>query len=352
MAAKKIAIIGLGQMGSALAFPAIENGNEVRLVGTPHDAQAVKESIETGKHPRLDTPFPEGGKFYYCDQWEEAVSGVDFVIGAVSSYGVDWFLNEILAHLSPTIPVISATKGLYDLEDGSLISYPEYWERGLKEMGIRRSISAIGGPCTAYELMHHDQTEVAFCGRNATLLRMMRKALQTSYFHISLTRDVLGLESAVALKNVYALAVSMAIGTSHSKDGDTRSDLHFNSQAGVFYQASREMLRILQIQRADTDSVMMGIGDLYVTVSGGRTRKLGMCLGEGKTLDEALKILDGTTLESLVIIKRVMAAVERMAQRGMLDTADFPLLRHVYDVVENGADPDGIPWDKFIFENV
>jgi len=351
MAAKKIAIIGLGQMGSAIAFPAIENGNDVRLVGTSYDDDAVKACIETGKHPRLDIPFPEGGKFYYCSQWKEAVDGADFVIGAVSSFGVDWFLDEILSNLSPTLPVISATKGLVDLEDGSLISYPEYWERGLKEKGIRRSISAIGGPCTAYELMHHDQTEVAFCGRNATLLRMMRKALQTSYFHISLTKDVLGLESAVALKNVYALAVSMAIGSSQSKEGK-REDLHFNSQAGVFYQATREMLTILQVQKADTNSFMMGVGDLYVTVSGGRTTKLRMCLGEGKTLEEALKILDGMTFESLVIIKRVMKAVERMAQRGMLDTEDFPLLRHVYDVVENGADPDNIPWDKFTFEHV
>ena len=163
---KKIAIIGSGMMGSALVWPALENLNEVRLVGTPLDRDIIEECRKCGRHPKFDRAFPEGVKYYQFGQWRDAVDGVDFVIGGVSSFGVDWFLEEVLAFLDPRIPVLSVTKGLVNLDDGTLISYPDYWQRELAKRGIEREICAIGGPCTSYELVFHDQTEVAFCGKD------------------------------------------------------------------------------------------------------------------------------------------------------------------------------------------
>ena len=101
-------------------------------------------------------------------------------------------------------------------------------------MGIEREVCAIGGPCTSYELVFHDQTEVAFCGENTAVLKMMKEAMATDYYHISLTNDVIGLESAVALKNGYALAIAMTIGLVN-RDLGAEAGLHYNSQAGVFY---------------------------------------------------------------------------------------------------------------------
>ena len=246
---KIITIIGSGMMGSALAFPARENGNEVRLVGTPLDKDIIDECRRSGKHPKFDYPFPDGVKYYQFEEWKEAVAGCDFVIGGVSSFGVDWFLEEVLTYLDPAIPVLSVTKGLVNLEDGTLISYPDYWQRGLEKKGIKREICAIGGPCTSYELVYHDQTEVAFCGKDSAVLKMIKAAMQTSYYHVSLTNDVIGLESAVALKNGYALAIAMTIGLVNRHNGP-EAGLHFNSQAGAFYQAVKEMRLLLEMQGA------------------------------------------------------------------------------------------------------
>ena len=193
---RTITIIGSGMMGSALAFPAFENGNEVRLVGTPLDKEIIEECKRSGKHPKFDRPFPKGVEYFQFEDWQEAVKGADFVIGGVSSFGVDWFLNEVLAYLDPAMPVLSVTKGLINLEDGTLISYPAYWKTELLKKGIRREVNAIGGPCTSYELVFHDQTEVAFCGKDTAAIKMMKEAMQTSYYHISTTNDVIGLESA------------------------------------------------------------------------------------------------------------------------------------------------------------
>lgn len=346
--ANTITIIGAGMMGSALAFPARENGNSVRLVGTPLDKEIIDNCKACGRHLKFDRDFPEGVEYYYFEEWKSAVEGADFVIGGVSSFGVDWFLENILEELDPSIPVLSVTKGLINLPDGTLISYPEYWKRKLALKGIKRDICAIGGPCTSYELVSHDQTEVAFCGKDSGTLRMMKEAMRTSYYHISLTDDVEGLESAVALKNGYALAVAMTIGlVNRNLDGN----LHYNSQAGAFYQAVKEMRLLLEMQGASRDCENIGIGDLYVTVYGGRTRKIGILLGEGKTYEEAIRILSGVTLESLVVSRRVYAAISRKAELGKADMTLFPMLRHVAEVLDEGKDAE-LPWDEFTFENL
>lgn len=346
--AKTITIIGAGMMGSALAFPARENGNTVRLVGTPLDKEIIDACKSTGKHLKFNVSFPEGVEYFQFEEWKEAVKGCDFIIGGVSSFGVDWFLENVLAELDPSVPVLSVTKGLINLEDGALISYPEYWKRELAKKGIDRQICAIGGPCTSYELVAHDQTEVAFCGKQPETLRMMKAAMATDYYHISLTNDVEGLESAVALKNGYALAVAMTIGLVNRTMND---GLHYNSQAGAFYQAVKEMRYLLELQGASRDCENIGIGDLYVTVYGGRTRKIGILLGEGKTYEEALNILSGVTLESLVVSRRVFAAISKRAEKGEVDLTRFPMLCHVADVLDRGKDAQ-LPWESFTFDNL
>ena len=345
---KTITIIGSGMMGSALAFPARENGHDVRLVGTPLDQDIIEACKKTGQHPKFDYPFPEGVKYYFYEEWKEAVDGADFVIGGVSSFGVDWFLDNILSELDPSMPVLSVTKGLINLDDGTLISYPEYWKRALAQKGINREICAIGGPCTSYELVYHDQSEVAFCGKDSATIRMMKEAMQTSYYHISLTNDVEGLESAVALKNGYALAIAMTIGLVNRHNGP-QAGLHFNSQAAAFYQAVKEMRLLLEMQGASRNCENIGIGDLYVTVYGGRTRKIGILLGEGKTYEEALEILSGVTLESLVVSRRVYAAMARKAELGQADLSKYPMLCHAAAVLDDGKDAE-LPWEDFTFD--
>ena len=346
--AKTITIIGSGMMGSALAFPAFENGNEVRLVGTHLDREIIDNCRKNNQHLKFDRPFPKGVKYYQIEEWKEAAKGADFIIGGVSSFGVDWFLEHILSELDPSVPVLSVTKGLINLEDGTLISYPEYWKRELAKKGINREICAIGGPCTSYELVFHDQTEVAFCGKDTATIKMMKEAMQTSYYHISLTNDVEGLESAVALKNGYALAVAMTIGLVNRHHGP-EAGLHYNSQAAVFLQATREMDKLVAMQGGTPNSFYTGIGDLYVTVYGGRTRKIGILLGEGKTYQEALDILAGVTLESLVVARRVYAAMEKKAQTGKADLSMYPMLCHAAAVLDKGRDAE-LPWEAFTFD--
>lgn len=343
-----VTIIGAGMMGSALAFPARENGNEVRLVGTPLDREIIEECRKTNKHPKFNKAFPDGVKYYMVEDMVTAISGADMVIGGVSSFGVEWFGDFVLPEIPSDIPVLSVTKGLMDTPDGKLLTYPDVWNLKLKEMGKKLSINAIGGPCTSYELVAHDQTEVAFCGNDIEILKKLKSIMTTDYYHISLSTDVTGIESAVALKNGYALGIALTIGLNQKEFG-LDSELHFNSQAAVFGQGVKEMYKLLEYQGAATlENITVGAGDLYVTVYGGRTRLVGILLGRGMNIDEAKAELNGVTLESLVVAERVARAVKIAAEKGSLKIEDFPLLMHVDDIITNKK-PVNIPWESFTF---
>lgn len=343
-----VTIIGAGMMGSALAFPARENGHEVRLVGTHLDREIIEVCKRENKHPKFEKAFPEGVQYYHIEEVKTAINGADMIIGGVSSFGVNWFGNEILPLIPENIPVLTVTKGLMDTPEGKLLTYPQLWQKKLDALGRKTELNAVGGPCTSYELVAHDQTEVAFCGNNMETLKKLKAIMETDYYHISITNDVTGIESAVALKNGYALGIALTIGINQANFG-IDSELHFNSQAAVFGQALEEMYKLLDFQEALTlHNLKVGIGDLYVTVYGGRTRLVGILLGRGLDIEQAKAELNGVTLESLVVAERVARAVIASAGKGIVDTKDFPLLMHINEILTEKKEVN-IPWDKFTY---
>lgn len=340
-----ITFIGAGQMASALTYPTFENGHEIRLVGTPLDKDVIQQLKIDNYHINLKRTLHEGIKYYYVEEMEEAIEGADVILGGVSSFGVEWFAQEVLPKIPRNVPLISVTKGMIDQEDGSMMTYPEYWEQ--TEGGKGLSINAIGGPCTSYELADKDNSAVAFCGRDIETLRMLKSLFSTDYYHVSCSTDVVGVECAVALKNAYALGVSLAVGIAEKNEGE--GAIHYNSQAALFGQGVREMRSLLQIVGGEDDNIVYGAGDLYVTVFGGRTRKIGTLLGRGLSFDQAMEQLQGVTLESIVIATRTARAVKRLAELGKVDESKFPLLMHVDEIINQGKEVN-IPWKSFEVE--
>ena len=338
-----VTLIGSGQMASALTFPLFENGHEVRLVGNPLDDEIIDRLREDNYHINLRRTLHEGIHYIKCADVKEALQGADLVVCGVSSFGVDWFAEEILPILDETVPLISVTKGMLDFEDGTMLTYPEYWQSKLPE-GSKLKLYAFGGPCTARDLADHDPSFVGYCGPDMETLRWIRSIFSTDYYIISLTKDVVGLECAVALKNGYALGTALAIGMAE-KAGDDGID-HNNSESALFQESVKEMLDLLRIVGGGLDNIMFAAGDLNVTVAAGRSRTVGLLLGKGYTIEEAQEQLKGQTLEAVVIATRTARAVKALAKRGKVSLDDFPLLMHVNELLnEHGT--LNVPWKMF-----
>lgn len=340
---KTITLIASGQMNAALTFPLLDNGHHLRLVGSPLDNDIITRLRQDNYHTTLRRNLKEGIDYYTIDEVETALDDTDLVICGVSSFGVDWFMTEIIPIIPQGVPMISVTKGMIVDDEGNMLSYPEYWSSHLPKNSTL-DIYAIGGPCTARGLADLDQTTVAFCGQNLEMLKALKDIFSTDYYHIDLSTDVRGVECAVAIKNGYALGVAQAIGLMNRRTDLT--EMHYNSQSFLFAQAFKEMSRLLQLAGGRPESLVYGIGDLYVTVNGGRSRKAGILLGEGYTLEEVKQKMKGETIEAIVIAKRTASAVKAQGRLGKIETNDFPLLLEM-DAVLSGDQRVDIPWKSF-----
>lgn len=354
-----ITIVGAGMMGSAMSAPAADNGHVVRLVGTPLDRDIICSVQKNGFHPTLHQRLPSAVTAYQVEELDRALDGAELVIGGVSSFGVDWFSEAVLPKLRPGVPVISVTKGLLDGEGGALTAFPHLLASRLPE-ALRGKVpfNAIGGPCICFELLDRRHTMVYFCGDDPAVLAKIRSFLATSYYHIQTTADVMGVEGCVALKNAYAMGVSLAVGIADREVGELDAAATaalcapgapdrnpvYNPQAALFAQSCLEMRRIVTLVGGDgaLAGELPGAGDLYVTIFGGRTRRLGTLLGRGIPFAEAQRILQGVTLEAVAVITRVARALRARNE----DEANYPLLFHMDAVLNRGAKVE-LPWDRF-----
>lgn len=336
-----ITVVGAGMMGSAITIPAADNGNTIRIVGTPLDREIIDHARKTGEHLTLKRKMPEGITYYQFEEMKKAMEGADLLIGGVSSFGLDWFIENVIPEIPESLPVLSITKGMVNAPHGGLLSYPEVYKAATEK---KISFNAVGGPCTSYELADKDPTEVTFCGEDIEQLRWIRSLFETDYYHVSLSTDVRGVECAVAMKNAYALGVALAIGMSYKREG--REFEHYNSQAAIFGQAVKEMIKLLDYCEGDPSNITLGAGDLYVTVYGGRTRRIGILLGQGMPFDEAMETLKGVTLESIVIASRTAKAMKERIAEGTAKEEEFPLLLHIDELI-NGGKLVNVPFKEF-----
>ena len=337
-----ITIVGAGMMGSAMSIPASDNGHMVRIVGTHLDREIIGYARETGTHLTMKRPLPAGVVYYQIEELKEALRGADLVIGGVSSFGVEWFCDTVIPEIPDGVPVLSVTKGLLDHEDATLTTFPAYYQERSKRP---LHFNAIGGPCTSYELADRRHSAVAFCGDDPAVLKRLKAMLETEYYHISLSTDVTGVECAVAMKNAYALGVTLAVGMLETEEGIGCAQA-YNPQAALFGQSVREMAAILRYVGGGADNIVYGAGDLYVTIFGGRTRMLGTLLGRGLRFSEAMKELSGVTLESVAIARRLIRAVTRAIVAGKLNADQFPLLMHIGALLSE-TPTSGIPFRRF-----
>ncbi len=281
-------------------------------------------------------------------QLSEAIHGADVIIGGISSFGVDWFAQTVGPLMLPEVPVLSVTKGLEDRPDGDLIILPDALDSKIQASQKGKiSFNAIGGPCIAHELAARRETCVVFAGRNLTTLEYLKQLLCTSYYHIWTSTDLIGVETCAAMKNAYALGVGLAVGMMDKAGPDGLANM-YNPQAALFGQSCHEMHILLEVMGGGIENIswLPGAGDLYVTVFGGRTVRLGKMLGQGIPFSHAREILAGVTLESVEIISRVCRAIPKLAGRGKIRLEDFPLLLHLNDILHYDTQAQ-IPWERF-----
>ncbi|MBQ9368627.1 MAG: hypothetical protein IJT83_12665 [Victivallales bacterium] len=352
-----ITIIGAGMMGSAMSWPATDNGHTVRLVGSNLNDSVIESIKKTGVHPALKCRLPENVFPFYFSEIREAIPDTELFVCGVSSFGLEWFATEVLPLLPQDAHLMVLTKGLLSNHDGYLHTTLHYFNEYRPDLNI----SAIGGPCICSELIGRHLTMVSCCAAELSTAQHLKALLNTDYYHLQPTTDVIGVECAVAIKNTYAVGVALALGMAEREAGitdarpstwQTGADTsnftpYYNHQAALFAQSCLEMRRLVRLFGGNEDVVsgLAGAGDLYVTSQGGRNGRLGVLLGRGLTMEQIQAALGDITLESVPITQRVAEAVRIRAKHGEVSLKQFPLLLHLDALISQ--QPSTIDWESF-----
>jgi glycerol-3-phosphate dehydrogenase (NAD(P)+) len=344
-----IVILGSGVMGSALAMPLADNGHDVRLVGTHLDREIIDAIRATGVHPGLDRELPAAVRPFQLDELETAFADAEIVISGVNSFGVRWAGERLAPLLQPDQLVLAIAKGVNADEQGNLRILPRVLAEPVPA-NVREQVrwAAIVGPSIAGEVAARRESCVVFCGDEQAALDRLAATFRNDWYHVWTSTDFVGAEICAAAKNCYALSVGLAEGELEPRGEAGSTDRAHNYEAALFAQATAEMREWADLMgaRPETALWLPGVGDMYVTSTGGRNVRVGELMGAGLGFTAAAARLGNPTLEGAAAIKVFGAALVKLTERGVVAEGAFPLMRHLYEIVELER-PLGMPWSRF-----
>ena len=344
----KVVILGAGVMGSAMAVPLADNGHDVRLVGTHLDREIVDAIRSTGIHPGLGRELPSRIRAHQLEEVEAAFAQAEIVVSGVNSVGVEWAAERLAELLRPGQLVLAVTKGVRAEENGDLRILPDVLAEPVPA-DLREQVgwAAIIGPAIAGEVAARRETCVVFCGRDESVVDRLADAFRTDWYHVWTSTDFVGGEICAATKNCYALGVGLAEGELERCGADSADRAH-NYEAALFAQSAVEIRRWASLVGGDPETALWlpGVGDLYVTSTGGRNVRVGSLLGSGLRFADAAGRLGNPTLEGAAAIEVFGDALGRLTERGVAGQDEFPLMRHLHEVIAL-EHPVNIPWSRF-----
>ena len=312
----RVLILGAGVMGSALAVPARDRGHDVLLAATPLDAD-VLEALRRDRaaHPRLGAPLDRAVEVRdAAEVAPEDARAADLVVVGVSSAGIGWAAEQ-LARLAPDAPVAIVTKGLVARGEAPPETYADALPRLVAERGGRLPpLVGIGGPCIARELAERRPTAVVYASAEEDAARHAAGLMTSATYAVEVSDDARGVEACAALKNFLAIGVSAMAGAYRRGEEPARNPL-----ARAFQAAVDEMAALAPWLggRAETARGLAGLGDLHVTVGGGRNARLGRLLGEGVPVAEALGgAMRGETVEGVDVARNLAPGLARARDSG------------------------------------
>ncbi|MCD8015214.1 MAG: NAD(P)-dependent glycerol-3-phosphate dehydrogenase [Lachnospiraceae bacterium] len=312
----KIGIIGAGSWGLALSKLLYENGNEVTLWSfLESDAELIRTTHElTSKLPGVKLPE----QIAVSSDLSEVIPGKDVLV-LVSPSAV---VRETAKKMCPLVPdgmvIVNAAKGI---EEGSLMTMTDIIEEEIPQANA----AVISGPSHAEEVARSMPTTIVIGARDEATARMLQKLFMSPVFRVYISSDMVGIELGGSLKNVIALAAGIADGMGY---GD-------NAKAALITRGIVEIARLGTKMGGhfETFCGLTGIGDLIVTCASmhSRNRRAGILLGQGYTMEEAMK-------EVNMVVEGVYSAKSALALARKYQV-ELPIIEQVNKVLFEGKNP-------------
>jgi len=309
----RCAMIGAGAWGTALADLLACQGHQVRIWALePEVAQSINERHENRIFldgfrlaPTLAATTDQG----------DALDDADLVVYATPSQHLRRVARNGVAHVRRGSVLAVASKGI---EQSTLALMSDV----IAEEAPGRPVVAISGPSFAAEVAARQPTAIVAASTDAHAAMLLQDVMSSSTFRVYTHDDLIGVELGGALKNVMAVATGIVEGLG----------LGANSRAALITRGLAEMTRLgvsLGAQPS-TFAGLAGVGDLVLTCTGAlsRNRAVGVEVGQGKTLEQALAGKP-TVAEGVSTTKSAMALAQR-------EGVEMPIVTTVHRILFDG----------------
>lgn len=310
-------VLGAGAWGTALAMALARNGHQVSLWGRDKtQLQSMQDSRSNSAYlPGIDLP----ASLQIQPDLQAGVSQCRHLLISVPSNSFSALLEQIQPWLTPGTPVSWATKGLTP-QSGKFLD-----DTARQILGPDHPLAVISGPSFAAEVAAGLPTAVTVASSDSVFANALAGALHGNSLRAYTSTDVLGVQIGGTVKNVLAIAAGISDG------------LHYgaNARAALLTRGMAEILRLATVLGADPQTMfgLSGMGDLILTCTDdqSRNRQLGLAIGRGLTVDEAVQAV-GKTVEGMHAAREVLM---RAQQAGI----EMPIVEQVCKVLFEGYDP-------------
>lgn len=309
----RCAVVGAGAWGTALANVLTANGHETLLWA--READVVASINDRRLNDRFLAGIPLSPSLRATGDMGEALAGASLVVYVPPSHALRSVVRAGRDVVAADATVVVASKGI---EHDSLALMTDVVADEL----AKREVVAFSGPSFAAEVAVRQPTAVVAASLSRQAAEIAQETFSNAVFRVYTSDDVTGVELGGSLKNVMAVATGIAEGLG----------LGFNSRAALITRGLAEMSRLGVALGAQerTFAGLAGLGDLVLTCTGSlsRNRALGLEIGKGKTLDEALAGRE-TVAEGAVSAAGALALARR-------ERVEMPIIEAVHRTLFEG----------------
>ncbi|MEO7040942.1 MAG: NAD(P)H-dependent glycerol-3-phosphate dehydrogenase [Gemmatimonadaceae bacterium] len=309
------AVLGAGAWGASLADRLARNGHSVRIWAYEPD---IADSINNSHTNRFLDGVSLAPSLVASSEIKDVVTGAEFVVLVAPSHVTRAVAEAAQPYLTREAVVVVASKGIeqHTLARMSQVA-ADVFDRG--------GVVALSGPTFAAEVVRGQPTAIVAASADRVAAERVQQLFHGPAFRVYTQHDVIGVELGGAVKNVMAVATGIAEGL----------ELGFNARAALITRGLAEMTRLGVALGADpaTFAGLAGVGDLVLTCTGllSRNRALGVEIGRGKTLDEALSGRE-TVAEGVITTRSAKALSDRVS-------VTMPIVDAAFSVLFEGQSP-------------
>ncbi len=317
MTKQKVAVLGPGSWGTALAQVLNDNGHEVRIWGNiPEQIDEINDKHTNTRYFK-DVVLDDKIKAY--KDLGQTLAGIDAILFVVPTKVTRLVAKQVAEILDHKVIIMHASKGL---EPGTHERLSTILEEEIPA-DLRSDIVVVSGPSHAEETIVRDITLITAASKDLTAAKYVQSLFSNHYFRLYTNQDVIGVETAGALKNIIAVGAGALHGMGY---GD-------NAKAAVITRGLAEITRLGVKMGANplTYSGLSGVGDLIVTGTSIHSRnwRAGDALGRGEKLEDVERNM-GMVIEGISTTK---VAYELAQQLGVY----MPITTAIYKSIYEGA---------------